>query len=189
MPFSISPFGIVLAASYILGVFIFWRWGRREGFSSNDLFDLALVSSLVAVGGGKIPPILLGAPSEFFWAGAVLAGAIALLIFASFRRWSFLRLMDLGAVALGFSEAAAFLGFWILKIQPPIFLAGYAARMIFLYFIHRRLPSGITFFSYLILEGVLLYLSNGFLSLALGGAGIIGLIAILIKFKVKRSNG
>jgi len=178
-----------LAISYLLGVFIFWRWGRREGFSSNDLFDLALVSSLVAFGGGKIPPILLGASAEFYWAGAVLAGAAALLISAFFRRWSSLRLMDLGAIALSFSEAAAFLGFWILKIQAPILFAGCAVRAIFLYFIHRRTPSGLTFFSYLILEGVLLYLSNGFLSVALGGAGIVGLIAILIKFKVKRSNG
>ena len=178
-----------MAISYLLGVFIFWRWGRREGFSSNDLFDLALVSSLVAFGGGKIPPILLGASAEFYWAGAVLAGAAALLISAFFRRWSSLRLMDLGAIALSFSEAAAFLGFWILKIQAPLFFAGCAARVVFLYLIHRRTPSGVTFFSYLILEGVLLYLSNGFLSVALGGAGIVGLIAILIKFKVKRSNG
>src|SRR3972149_2730658 len=66
MQFSISTFGIVLALSYLLGVFLFWRWGRREGFSSDDLFDLVLVSSLGALAGGKLPPFFVEIPSDFF---------------------------------------------------------------------------------------------------------------------------
>jgi hypothetical protein len=58
-----------------------------------------------------------------------------------------------------------------------------------LYLLHQRTPPGITFFSYLILEGALLYFSGGFLSLALLGVGIVGLIAITVRFKLKRSDG
>ncbi len=188
MPFSISTFGIVLALSYLLGVFLFWRWGRGEGFSSDDLFDLVLVSSLGALAGGKLPPLFVEIPSDFFWVGAILAGATALLIFSSFKRWSFLRVLGLAALALSFSEAAAFLGLGLLGEQSLPFATGTALRAVFLYFLNQRTPPGITFFAYLILEGVLLYLFNGFLSLALLGAGIIGLIAITVQFKLKRSD-
>jgi hypothetical protein len=189
MPFSISSFGIILAVSYILGVFLFWRWGRGEGFSSDDLFDLALVSSLAALAGGKLPLIFAEIPADFFWVGAVLVGALASLVFSSFKHWSFLRILGLSALALSFSEAVAFLGLGLLGEQSLLFAAGTVLRAVFLYFLHQRTPPGVTFFAYLILEGVLLYLFNGFLSLVLLGLGIAGLIAILIRFKVKRSNG
>ena len=189
MQFSISTFGIVLALSYLLGVFLFWRWGRREGFSSDDLFDLVLVSSLGALAGGKLPPFFVEIPSDFFWVGAILAGATALLIFSSFKRWSFLRILGLAALALSFSEAVVFLGLGLLRTQPFLFAVGASGRAFLLYLLHQRTPPGITFFSYLILEGALLYFSSGFLSLALLGAGIIGLIAITVRFKLKRSDG
>src|SRR3972149_1495471 len=131
MQFSISTFGIVLALSYLLGVFLFWRWGRREGFSS-----------------------------DFFWVGAILAGATALLIFSSFKRWSFLRILGLAALALSFSEAVVFLGLGLLRTQPFLFAVGAAGRAFLLYLLHQRTPPGITFFSYLILEGALLYFSS-----------------------------
>src|SRR3972149_8772355 len=187
MQFSISTFGIVLALSYLLGVFLFWRWGRKEGFSSDDLFDLVLVSSLGALAGGKLPPLFVEIPSDFYGVGAVLAGATALVIFSSFRRWSFLRILGLAALALSFSEAMAFLGFGLLRTQSLLFTAGAAGRAFLFYLLHQRTPPGIPFFSYLILEGGLLYFSGGVLSLALLGAGIVGLIAISVRFKLKRS--
>ncbi|HLD96245.1 MAG TPA: hypothetical protein VI794_00755 [Patescibacteria group bacterium] len=189
MYFSISTSGIILALSYLLGVFLFWRWGRKEGFSSDDLFDLVLVSSLGALAGGKLPPLFVEMPADFFWVGAILAGATALLIFSSFKRWSFLRILGLAALALSFSEATVFLGFGLLRTQSFLFAAGTGGRALLLYFLHQRTSPGTTFFLYLILEGVLLYLSSGFLSLALLGAGIIGLIAITVQFKLKRSDG
>ena len=188
---SISAYGIVLAVSYLLGIFLFWRWGRREGFSSDDLFDLALVSSLAAIAGGKLPPMLLAISSDFFWSGAIMAGAISLLVFASFKRWSFFRLLGLTALALSFAEAAGFIGLAFLEIQSPWMAAGGAVRAGLVYFVYRRFSPELTIFLYLMLEGFLLYFSRGYLSLALAGAGVIGLVWIAIRkrFKVKRRNG
>lgn len=191
MLFPVSAFGIVLASSYLLGVFLFWRWGRREGFSSDDLFDLALFSSLAALAGGKLPPLLLAVPDEFLWSGSILAGAIALLVFASFKRWSFLRLLGLAAISLSFAEAVGFAGMAVLNLQPLWLTVGVAVRAGLVYFIYRRLSSEAAFFLYLVFEGALLYFSRGYLSLALTGAGLVGLVWIAIRkrFKVKRSNG
>lgn len=180
-----------MAVSYLLGIFLFWRWGRREGFSSDDLFDLALVSSLGALAGGKLPPLLIAIPSEFFWSGSILAGAIAILVFASFRRWSYLRILGLTALALSFAEAAGLIGLTAFGIQPLWLAAGGTVRAVLIYLTYRHLSPELAFFFYLMLEGALLYLSRGYFSFALAGTGTVGLvwIAIRSRFKVKRSNG
>ncbi|MEX1068429.1 MAG: hypothetical protein WED08_01340, partial [Patescibacteria group bacterium] len=74
----------------------------------------------------------------------------------------------------------------------PLWLAGGGvARAGLVYLIYRRFSPELAFFIYLGLEGALLYFSRGYFSLALAGAGVIGLlwIAIRKRFKVKRSNG
>jgi len=99
---------------------------------------------------------------------------------------------------MSFSEALISLWLGITNLQPFPLAAGYLLRVAFLNFIYRRTPPGVAFFLYLLLESVLLYFSQGFISWALIGGGVAGLaallgrkywIAIRSRFKVKRSNG
>ena len=84
-----------------------------------------------------------------------------------------------------------FIGLAFLEIQSPWMAAGGAVRAGLVYFVYRRFSPELTIFLYLMLEGFLLYFSRGYLSLALAGAGVIGLVWIAIRkrFKVKRRNG
>lgn len=180
----ISTFGIVLAVSYLLGVFLFWRGGRRDGFSSDDLFDLVILISLAGLGGGK-----------FFWVGAVLAGLAVTLVYSFVKHLPFFRLGDLASFAVGVSQALFFLAAGFLGWQFPLAAFGYIARATILYLLRRMvLFPGALVFTYLISEGILVYLfaSAGRLwAIAGAGLGTIGLawIAIRSRFKVKRSNG
>lgn len=190
----ISTFGIVLAVSYLLGVFLFWRGGRRDGFSSDDLFDLAILISLAGLGGGKFLPFLWG-KEEFFWVGAVLGGSATIFIYSVGKHLPFFRLGDLASFAAGVSQALFFLAAGFLGWQFPLAAFGYIARAAILYLLRRMaLFPGALVFTYLISEGILVYLfaSAGRLWATAGaGLGIIGLawIAIRSRFKVKRSNG
>lgn len=207
----VSIFGIVLASAYLLSVFLFWRWGKREGFSSDDLFDLALLVSLAGLGGGKLLPLWVAVPEGFFWTGAILAGVLALYLYTRVRRLPFLRLGSLSVLAASFGQAVVFLGAGALRLQPLFTVGGHLLMAAVLFFSYgksrggvARPPAlaagiaGVVFFLYLILEGALLYFAGGWGAPVLAGLGVIGLAGILIRsrwiairgvFKVKRSDG
>ncbi len=191
--FSISWFGLFLAVAYLWGVFLFWRWGRKDGFSSEDLLDLAIISSISGLAGGKFFPMLFGGITEIFWVGATGAGLLAFYLYVAAKKWSFFRLADLAVIALSFGQAVGLLGARLAGSQSSLIPAGgFLLIGGILLFLRPRLPKGITLFSYLILGGLLLYFSVRVVSaqvLSLGGA--LGLVWIAIRewFKVKRSNG
>lgn len=202
----VSTFGIVLATAYLLSVFLFWRWGKREGFSSEDLFDLALLVSLAGLGGGKLLPLWVAVPDGFFWTGAILAGVLALYLYTRVRHLPFLRLGSLSVLAASFGQAAGFLGAGALRLQPLFTVGGYLLMAVILFFSRRkslggatRPPAlvaparfesrsesgggvaGVVLFLYLILEGALLYFAGGWGAPVLVGLGVIGLAGILIR--------
>uniref|UniRef100_A0A832E0L6 Membrane transport protein MMPL domain-containing protein n=1 Tax=candidate division WWE3 bacterium TaxID=2053526 RepID=A0A832E0L6_UNCKA len=192
----VSTFGITLAISYLLAVFLFWRLGKQEGFSTDDLFDAALFVSLFGLGGGKLLPLWVKVPGGFFWFGAILAGLLALYLFALARRWSFLRLGSIIGLAASFGQAAGFLGAWLLKIGSLLEAGGYLLVAAVLYLIYRnpvypKLPLGTVLFLYLVSVGILFYVAGNWGAPVLAGlgAGGLGWIAIKGVFKVKRSHG
>lgn len=191
--FSISWFGLFLAAAYLLGVFLFWRWGRKDGFSSEDLLDLAILSSVAGLAGGKLFPMLFGGISEIFWVGAIGAGLLVFYLYVAAKKWSFFRLADLAVMALSFGQALGLLGAGLVGSQSSLVPAGgFLLIGGVLLFLHPRLPKGVALFSYLILGGLLLYFSIRAVSAqALSLAGVLGLVWIAIRewFKVKRSHG
>lgn len=191
-PFSVSWFGLALAAAYLWGVFLFWRWGRRDGFSSPALLDLTILSSLAGLAGGKFFPMLFGGNPEIFWVGAIGAGLVAFYLYILAKKWSFFRLADLAATALSFGQAGGWLGAGLILDRSSLIPAGgfllIGGILIFL----RRLLPGAALFSYLVLGGLLLYFVVGAVSAqALSLAGALGLIWIAIRaqFRVKRKHG
>ncbi len=174
--FSVSSFGLFLAGAYLLGVFLFWRWGREEGFSPDDLLDLAILSSVAGLVGGKLLPWFVWGLSAFSWEGALGAGLLAFCLDVVLKKWSFFRLADAAALSLSFGQAVGFLGVWLIGYQAsPVQAIGLLLIGMVLFLLRGRLPLGVLFFSYLTLSGLLL-VKIGIQALSLVGlAGLIGL--------------
>ncbi|GMR19371.1 MAG: hypothetical protein BMS9Abin34_508 [Patescibacteria group bacterium] len=171
--FRIYTLGAFLAGAYLLSAFIFWRLGRREGFSSDDLFDLVFSTSLIALVGGRVVFLavfgglnslgaLVRVGEGISWVGALLFGAIAFYLFVRVKKWSFFRVGDLAVLALAFGQAVGFLGAELVDYIPYAFylVLGYLALGGFLQLLRRRFSLGVPFFSYLVLSGVFVYFSE-----------------------------
>jgi prolipoprotein diacylglyceryltransferase len=168
--FSVYPFGIALAVVFILGVFLFWREARREGFASDAVFDLIFLSSFTALIIGRLSFVLLTG-GEFslsaisrvgegvFWAPAFLAGLGAFYLYVRRREgWSFPKLADLAALVLALGQGLIFIVAELTGYLPSIavFGAGYLGLSAVLAFLKKRSPaSGAVFSIYLIGFGLL----------------------------------
>lgn len=114
-------------AAYIVGTFIFWREGRRQGYQSEKLLDLSLLSLIAALVGGRLYGFLFDLGSAFddplsllaFWRGdlhffGALFGVISVgLVFTRRWKWTTLQVADFSflaaLVALIFAKTGAFL--------------------------------------------------------------------------------
>ncbi|NIT04614.1 hypothetical protein GTO10_07025 [Candidatus Saccharibacteria bacterium] len=168
-PLPVYAFGVLLAISYLLGVFIFWRLGRREGFPSEGLFDIALSTSIVAVIGARLLFLkFFGGYINFLdifrmgegvsWVGALIFGFFAFAVFVRVKKWSFFRIADLVVLGMAFGQAGGFLASEAARYIPfSIYLAlGYLLLGFVLKFLHSRAAPGVAFFAYLIVSGAFL---------------------------------
>lgn len=190
--FPVYTFGVFLAAAYLLGAFLFWRAGRSQGFSSDDLFDLLFLTSAAALAAGRILFLAfagkLADPSAFirfgeglFWAGAFPAGLAAVYFYTRAKRWSFLRIADLIVVPLAVAASAV-------AIPSALYVSlGYFILAGLLWLLGPRLPLGATFFAYLFFSGPLVYLMdiNFLFGQLLFMIGAVGLVALWLRFRVK----
>ncbi|OGC55662.1 hypothetical protein A2797_01180 [candidate division WWE3 bacterium RIFCSPHIGHO2_01_FULL_48_15] len=201
---EIHTFGVFLAAAYLLGAFLFWRQGRREGFASDDLLDLLFLCSLAGLLGGRVlflvlagrnidPTGLLKLGEGFLWVGALI-GAIAVIYpFVSAKKWSFFRIADVAVCALAAAQAVGYLGRDLTAgfTVFPYLLSGYFILGIVLFLGRRRVLPGIPFFAYLFFSGLLIYLfetTYPVTGLLLVIAGMMGGIAFGLSFWLKRSK-
>ncbi|HEB13881.1 MAG TPA: hypothetical protein ENI09_00510 [candidate division WWE3 bacterium] len=209
--FSLNTLGAFFALAFLVGLFLFWRWGRQEGFSSDDLLDLSLVGSLVGLAGGRIAFLIISGGfgnildilkigDGIFWFGALGFGFLSIVLFAWIKKWSFLKIGSIGAPALAFGQAVGFLGAEILDYIPFGFYPalGYLSLGFFLGFLRKRTSSGISLFSYLFISGGLIYLAewlrpdkavffgvniNYVSAAAISVLGLVGILAVLIAKK------
>lgn len=208
-PFPVYSLGFFLAGSYFLGILIFWRLGKKEGFSSDDIFDLIFLTSLVALVGGRVlflaftgdmrdPLALIRVKEGVLWAGSFTAGLIAFTLFIRVKSWSFLRVADLAALALAFGQAVGFLGAQLSAYLPfALYLSvGYLALGGLLWLLRPRSASGVTLFVYLLLSGPLIYFAewlrpakalwgvvnlNFAFAVLISLTGFLGLVALILK--------
>ena len=181
-PLPVYSFGVVLAATFILGVFLFWRMAMREGFASDPIFDLIFLSALAALIGGRLffivftgDPLLsdgllafggaiLRVGEGIFWAPAFLFGLAAFYLYIRRRReWSFFKLSDLAAPILALGQGIGFLGAEITSFLPSgaYVGAGFLGLFLVLEFAKRRVTiSGVISFVYLLFSGFLTVLSE-----------------------------
>jgi len=171
--FSISTLGAFLAFAFLVGLFLFWRRGRQEGFSSDDLLDSALISSLIGLIGGRITFLvffgsfnsvldIVRVRDGTLWFGVLIFGFLALFLISRIKNWAFLEIGDIAAPSLAFGQSIGFLGAEILDYIPFGFYPalGYLVVWLTLRFLRRKAPAGTSFFSYLFFSGGLVYLAE-----------------------------
>lgn len=215
-PFSVYTFGVVLAAIFFLGVFLFWRAATREGFASDPIFDLIFLSALATLVGGRLsfiiltgePPLtddplaILRVGEGIFWAPAFFFGLSAFYLYTKQRKeWSFLKLADLAVPLLALGQGIGYLGAEVTSYITSAVWAGvgFLGLFLILEFTRRRITaSGIIFFVYLLLGGLLTILSeylriikafafgvdlNYLLGAVLSIGGILGLLYLFVRSK------
>jgi len=168
-PLPVYIFGAFLAVSYLLGVFVFWRFGRREGFPPEELFDLSLSTSIVALIGARLLFLkffggyvslldLFKMGEGTVWAGAIVFGFFAFATFVWVKKWSFFRIADLAVLGLAFGQAGGFLASEAARYVPfSIYMAlGYLLLGFTLKVLHSRSRPGLSFFVYLLVSGALI---------------------------------
>jgi len=209
-PLPVYIFGVVLAAIFVLGFFLFWRAAVKEGFASDPIFDLIFLSTLSALIGGRLsfivttgeisdPLAILRVGEGIFWAPAFLTGLAVFYLYIRRRKeWSFLKLADLVAPVMALGQGLGFLGAEATSylLSVAYIGIGYLSLFLILEFIKRKIAtSGIVFFAYLFLAGLLTFLSeylratkafafgvdlNYFLGGVLSIGGVLGLLYLFV---------
>ncbi|MFW6110074.1 MAG: prolipoprotein diacylglyceryl transferase family protein [Patescibacteria group bacterium] len=107
-PVTFYSFGLFLTVGILSGVFLFWRRTRREGFNSERILDLSLMTLLCGIVGARLGFVLFNFsvfysdPWDIFrsfntglsLAGGVLIGYLAFAFFVRRYEWSLLKLTD-----------------------------------------------------------------------------------------------
>lgn len=126
-PFLFRSYGVLLAVGYLFGTFLFWREGKKLGYSEEKLLDLSIIALITGLIGARfyyavlnwsefsVDPVKIFAIWEggLAFHGALLAIILAGIYFVRKVKWSFLQVADiasLGAVIASiFGKIGAFL--------------------------------------------------------------------------------
>lgn len=112
-PITIYSYGFFLTLAYIVGTFIFWREGQRQGYQGEKLLDLSLIGLLAALVGGRLYFALFNfdlvqknpLSAIAFWEGGLsFYGALFGVLIAGFIltkrwKWPFFQVADFAALA------------------------------------------------------------------------------------------
>lgn len=173
-PLAIYQWGAFLAAAYLIGIFYFWRLGRREGFASDSLLDLIFLSSFFGLLGGRLAFLLsFGGPlgvleiirvgEGVLWGGIFLAGAASAAVFVRFQGWSLTRIADSALTALALGQAVGYLGAELTGYFPFAFYPSLGFLLIWAimrFLLVRGVASGYPAALYLTFAGGLLILAE-----------------------------
>ena len=171
--FEISVLGIFVIISIIFMVFVLWIEGsNKDGFDSEKLFDLLIISSLFAFVFSRIFYAIFGGfPfTEIFkfiyefWReghniyGVVVGFLLSLYLFSKRWSWSIFRILDVFSLAISFGISIFVLSF-VATQQKFEYLFAFAAWL-GLYILlsklrNRAIKSGQTFSAFLALNSVL----------------------------------
>ena len=113
-PITIYSFGFFLALAYIVGTFIFWKEGKRQGYNEEKLLDLSIITLIAALLGGHLFFVILNwslfaddlVPILYIWQGgfAYYGGLLAVLLVCSYFinkwKWSFFQIADIAALSV-----------------------------------------------------------------------------------------
>lgn len=153
-PFSISSFGVFLAAGFLFGVFLIWRLSRAWDLVEEKVLDLTLLTFFGGLIGARLYFILENLqffqgsilkwlfihkyPGFSFW-GAFLGGYLTLYFFSKKFKINFWQALDIASVGflggLIFGALGCFLGGCSIGIPSNLFFA-----LTFIGAIGKRIP-------------------------------------------------
>lgn len=107
-PIQIRTYGFILVLSFLVGTFILWREGQKQGYNEDKLLDLSLTLIISGFVGSRIYYVVTNwgyystRMSQIlqFWQGglslhgAIIGGVIALWWFCRKNKWPFLQVAD-----------------------------------------------------------------------------------------------
>lgn len=112
-PVTIYSFGFFLALSYLVGTFILWKLGRKQGYNEEKLIDLSVISLLASLVGGhlyfaalnfdlfrdNLISILYIWQGGFAYHGALLAVFLVASYFVHKWKWSYFQIADIASLS------------------------------------------------------------------------------------------
>lgn len=122
-PIQIRSFGVFLVLAFLLGTFIVWKEGQRQGYNEEKLLDLSVTTIITGFLGARLYFVLTnldyystrtGSIYKFWegglsFHGALIGGLIGFWWFTRRNKWPFLQVAD-------FSSLAVLLGGFVGKI-------------------------------------------------------------------------
>ena len=112
-PITIYSFGFFLALSYLVGTFVFWKLGKKQGYNEEKLLDLSVISLITALVGGhlyfailnfslfqdSLVSILYVWQGGFAYHGSLAAVFLVASYFVVKWKWSYFQIADIGSLA------------------------------------------------------------------------------------------
>src|SRR3989338_1305463 len=112
-PIQIRSYGIFLVLAFLVGTFLLWREGKKQGYNEDKLFDLSVLCILTGFVGSSLYYILINwgyysarlSSVLKIWEGglsldgALIGGFIGLWWFNQRNKWPFFQVADFAVLA------------------------------------------------------------------------------------------
>lgn len=123
---KIYSYGLMIAVGILAAGLYFLKVAKKRGYDEDHLFNAIIISVISGVLGGKLlyiiveiktiienPSILLDFGNGFVIYGAIILGAVGLMLYCKKKRWNLLEIFDCAvpgvALAQGFGRIGCFL--------------------------------------------------------------------------------
>lgn len=124
--FHIYGYGLMIAIGIICATYIFTKNAGKRGYNEDKIFNLIILTVIMGVIGGKLlfiiteikdiiknPSILLDFGNGFVIYGAIILGALTVLVYCKLKKWNPLEVLDCivpaVAIAQGFGRIGCLL--------------------------------------------------------------------------------
>ncbi|MBW6411113.1 prolipoprotein diacylglyceryl transferase [Clostridium weizhouense] len=123
---QVKSYGLMIAIGILVAVSLLLKRAKRKGYNEDSLLNLIILAIISGVLGGKLlfiltelrsilnnPSILMNFGYGFVIYGAIILGAISIVLYCRKRGWKVMEIMDLTvpglAIAQGFGRIGCFL--------------------------------------------------------------------------------
>lgn len=123
---KIYSYGLMIAIGILVAAYMFSSRTQKKGYNQDSIFNLVILAVISGILGGKLlyiitefkqikndPSILLNFGNGFVIYGAIILGALSIIIYCKIKKWSVLEILDCVApgvaLAQGFGRIGCFL--------------------------------------------------------------------------------